>query len=75
MVIDDALMKISHVIRAEEHLSNTPRQILLYQALGFPLPHFAHVSLILGKDRSKMSKRHGGYFGNSISKEGYYLRQ
>lgn len=59
VVIDDALMKISHVIRAEEHLSNTPRQILLYEAFGFKLPHFAHISLILGKDRSKMSKRHG----------------
>lgn len=59
VVIDDALMKISHVIRAEEHLSNTPRQILLYEALHFNLPTFAHISLILGKDRSKMSKRHG----------------
>ena len=59
VVLDDALMKITHVVRAEEHLSNTPRQILLYQALGLPLPIFGHVSLILGKDRSKMSKRHG----------------
>ncbi len=59
VVIDDALMKISHVIRAEEHLSNTPRQILLYGALGFEVPQFGHISLILGKDRSKMSKRHG----------------
>lgn len=71
VVIDDALMKISHVIRAEEHLSNTPRQILLYQALGFPLPHFAHVSLILGKDRSKMSKRHGATSVIQYQKEGY----
>jgi len=59
VVVDDALMKISHVIRAEEHLSNTPRQLLLYEALGFPLPQFAHISLILGDDRAKMSKRHG----------------
>ena len=59
VVLDDALMKITHVVRAEEHLSNTPRQILLYQALGLPLPIFGHVSLILGTDRSKMSKRHG----------------
>ncbi|CQR71576.1 Glutamate--tRNA ligase [Sporomusa ovata DSM 2662] len=59
VVLDDALMKITHVIRAEEHLSNTPRQILLYQALGLPLPQFGHISLILGKDRTKMSKRHG----------------
>lgn len=59
VVIDDSLMKISHVMRAEEHLSNTPRQILIYQALGFEVPKFAHISLILGKDRTKMSKRHG----------------
>jgi len=59
VVVDDYLMKISHVIRAEEHLSNTPRQVLLYRALGLPEPQFAHISLILGEDRSKMSKRHG----------------
>ena len=59
VVIDDHSMGISHVIRAEEHLSNTPRQILIYQALGWVTPAFAHISLILGKDRSKMSKRHG----------------
>ena len=59
VVVDDYSMKISHVIRAEEHLSNTPRQVLIYQAYGWPMPQFAHVSLILGSDRSKMSKRHG----------------
>lgn len=59
VVLDDALMHITHVIRAEEHLSNTPRQIVIYEALGFPLPQFGHISLILGKDRTKMSKRHG----------------
>lgn len=59
VVIDDSLMHITHVIRAEEHLSNTPRQILIYDALGFALPEFGHISLILGKDRAKMSKRHG----------------
>lgn len=59
VVLDDALMHITHVIRAEEHLSNTPRQILLYDALGFEQPKFGHISLILGKDRTKMSKRHG----------------
>ena len=53
------LMHITHVIRAEEHLSNTPRQLLLYEALGFPVPQFGHISLILGADRTKMSKRHG----------------
>lgn len=59
VVLDDALMQITHVIRAEEHLSNTPRQIVLYHALGFDVPKFAHVSLILGADKKKMSKRHG----------------
>lgn len=59
VVIDDVLMGITHVIRAEEHLSNTPRQLMLYDALGFPRPEFAHISLILGSDRQKMSKRHG----------------
>jgi glutamyl-tRNA synthetase, bacterial family len=58
-VIDDALMKITHVIRAEEHLSNTPKQILIFNALNFPLPTFAHISLILAPDRTKLSKRHG----------------
>jgi nondiscriminating glutamyl-tRNA synthetase len=58
-VVDDALMKITHVIRAEEHLSNTPRQLMLYEALGYAPPEFAHVSLILNADRSKMSKRSG----------------
>ena len=59
VVLDDALMEITHVIRAEEHLSNTPRQLVLYEALGFEPPKFAHVSLILGADKKKMSKRHG----------------
>ncbi|MDF2635649.1 MAG: glutamyl-tRNA synthetase [Pelosinus sp.] len=59
VVIDDALMKITHVIRGEEHLSNTPRQVVLYEALGFIPPIFGHISLILGADRTKMSKRHG----------------
>ncbi|XP_043715909.1 glutamate--tRNA ligase, chloroplastic/mitochondrial [Telopea speciosissima] len=59
VTVDDATMAISHVIRAEEHLPNTLRQALIYQALGFPMPHFAHVSLILAPDRSKLSKRHG----------------
>lgn len=59
VVVDDALMKITHVIRAEEHLSNTMRQVLVYEALGYELPVFAHVSLIVDKDRSKLSKRRG----------------
>lgn len=71
VVLDDALMEITHVIRAEEHLSNTPRQILLYQALGLPLPEFGHISLILGKDRSKMSKRHGATSVEQYKSLGY----
>lgn len=58
-VVDDLQLKISHVIRAEEHLSNTPRQLLCALALGYELPAFAHVSMILAPDRSKLSKRHG----------------
>ncbi len=58
-VVDDHAMEISHVIRAEEHLSNTPKQQFLYEALGYPLPYFAHLSMILAPDRSKLSKRHG----------------
>lgn len=58
-VIDDYELSISHIIRGEEHLSNTPKQILIYNALGFSLPKFAHVSMILAPDRSKLSKRHG----------------
>lgn len=59
VVIDDVLMGVTHVIRAEEHLSNTPRQLMIYDALHFARPEFAHISLILGNDRQKMSKRHG----------------
>lgn len=59
VVIDDALMGITHVVRAEEHLTNTPRQLMIYDALRFKRPEFAHISLILGQDRQKMSKRHG----------------
>ena len=71
VVVDDALMGITHVIRAEEHLSNTPRQIVLYHALGFPVPAFAHVSLILGSDKKKMSKRHGATSVQQYRDQGY----
>ncbi len=59
VVIDDALMNITHVIRGDDHVNNTPRQILLYQALGFEVPKFAHVPMILGSDKTRLSKRHG----------------
>ncbi len=59
VVVDDMLMRISHVIRAEDHLANTPRQIRIYEALDYSLPEFAHVSMILGEDGARLSKRHG----------------
>jgi nondiscriminating glutamyl-tRNA synthetase len=59
VVIDDALMKITHVIRGDDHLSNTPKQVALYEALAWPVPEFAHLSTILGSDRERLSKRHG----------------
>jgi glutamyl-tRNA synthetase len=59
VVVDDATMGITHVIRGDDHVNNTPRQILLYQAFGYPLPEFAHVPMILGADKARLSKRHG----------------
>lgn len=59
VVVDDALMDVTHVIRGDDHQNNTPKQILIYEALGFPLPKFGHVPMILGPDKKKMSKRHG----------------
>jgi glutamyl-tRNA synthetase/nondiscriminating glutamyl-tRNA synthetase len=59
VVVDDALMDITHVIRGDDHLSNTPKQVALYEALGFPVPKFAHLSTILGADGQRLSKRHG----------------
>jgi nondiscriminating glutamyl-tRNA synthetase len=59
VVVDDALMEITHVIRGEDHISNTPRQVLLYQALGFAPPAFAHLALVMGPDHTPLSKRHG----------------
>src|SRR3569833_1599976 len=59
VVVDDIDMKITHVIRGDDHLSNTPKQVALYEALGWPVPEFAHLSTILGPDRERLSKRHG----------------
>ena len=59
VVVDDALMEMTHVVRGEDHISNTPRQILMYEALGFTPPAFAHLALVLGPDHSPLSKRHG----------------
>ncbi|WP_027369661.1 glutamate--tRNA ligase [Desulfovermiculus halophilus] len=59
VVVDDALMGMTHILRGDDHMSNTPKQVLLYQALGFDLPSFGHVPMILGPDKKKLSKRHG----------------
>ncbi|WP_295158643.1 glutamate--tRNA ligase [uncultured Brachyspira sp.] len=71
VVIDDMLMKISHIIRGEDHISNTPKQILIYEALGSEIPKFAHTSSILGNDRKKLSKRHGAATLMEYKDEGY----
>jgi nondiscriminating glutamyl-tRNA synthetase len=70
-VIDDVLMKISHVIRGEGHLSNTHRQMLIYEALGVPPPQFAHLSTVLGPDGQKLSKRHGATSVEEFRQQGY----
>jgi nondiscriminating glutamyl-tRNA synthetase len=71
VVVDDHDMEITHVIRAEEHLTNTHRQVLIYRAMGWNVPQFAHVSLILGQDRSKLSKRHGATSVSAYAGEGF----
>jgi nondiscriminating glutamyl-tRNA synthetase len=70
-VIDDALMEITHVLRAEEHLSNTLRQLMLYEAFGFEPPIFGHLSIILGPDKQKLSKRHGATSVHEYAERGY----
>jgi glutamyl-tRNA synthetase len=59
VVVDDALMNITHVVRGDDHLTNTPRQVPIFQALGFPVPQFGHLPMILGPDKARLSKRHG----------------
>ena len=71
VVVDDATMGITHVIRGNDHLNNTPRQIQIYQALDYPLPKFGHVSMILGPDKKKLSKRHGAQSVMEYKKMGY----
>lgn len=72
VVVDDIDMGITHIIRGDDHLANTPRQILLYQALGYPPPQFAHVPLILGLDKSRLSKRHGATSVMAYRDIGYF---
>jgi glutamyl-tRNA synthetase/nondiscriminating glutamyl-tRNA synthetase len=71
VVIDDALMEITHVIRGEDHLSNTPRQLLLYEAFGWAPPSFAHVSMVMGPDHTPLSKRHGATSVREFRDRGY----
>lgn len=69
--VDDAYMEISHVIRGDDHLSNTPRQVMVYRAMERPLPRFAHVPQVLGPDKKKLSKRHGAASVEDFAAEGY----
>ena len=71
VVVDDALMEVTHVVRGEDHISNTPLQILIYEALGFTLPVFAHLSLVMGPDHSPLSKRHGATSVAEFRAKGY----
>lgn len=71
VVIDDAEMKISHVIRGEDHISNTPKQILIQEALGLATPKYGHLPIILGPDRAKLSKRHGATAVSDFRRDGY----
>jgi len=70
-VVDDHDMGITHVIRGDDHVSNTPKQLMLYEALGFKSPTFAHMPLMMGKDGSKLSKRHGGVSISEYKKDGF----
>ncbi len=72
VVSDDVEMKITHVVRGDDHISNTPKQLLIYQALGADVPTFAHVPLILGPDKKRLSKRHGATSVTEYEKQGYF---
>jgi glutamyl-tRNA synthetase/nondiscriminating glutamyl-tRNA synthetase len=71
VVVDDGLMGVTHVVRGEDHISNTPRQILIYEALGFAPPAFGHVAMVLGPDHTKLSKRHGAVSVDEFREKGY----
>ncbi len=70
-VVDDALMKITHIIRGDDHINNTPKQVLLYKALDMPIPVFVHLPMILGSDKTRLSKRHGATSVGSYEEMGY----
>jgi glutamyl-tRNA synthetase len=71
VVVDDAAMEVTHVVRGDDHISNTPKQILLYRAMNAPIPTFAHVPLILGPDKKRLSKRHGATSVGEYESQGY----
>ena len=71
VVIDDALMNITHVIRGDDHVNNTPRQVAIFEALGYPVPQFAHMPMILGSDKARLSKRHGATSVLAYQEMGY----
>jgi glutamyl-tRNA synthetase/nondiscriminating glutamyl-tRNA synthetase len=71
VVVDDGLMEVTHVVRGEDHISNTPRQILIYEALGFSAPAFAHLALVMGPDHTPLSKRHGATSVAEFRAKGY----
>jgi nondiscriminating glutamyl-tRNA synthetase len=71
VVVDDALMQVTHVVRGEDHISNTPRQVLLYEAFGWQPPTFAHLSLVMGPDHTPLSKRHGATSVAEFRQKGY----
>src|SRR5215203_387793 len=71
VVVDDGLMGVTHVVRGEDHISNTPRQILIYEALGYAAPQFGHVAMVLGPDHTKLSKRHGAVSVDEFREKGY----
>jgi glutamyl-tRNA synthetase len=71
VVVDDALMNITHVVRGDDHLTNTPRQVPIFEALGFPVPRFGHLPMILGSDKSRLSKRHGATSIMAYKEMGY----
>ena len=71
VVVDDALMQITHVVRGDDHLTNTPRQVPIFQALGFPIPRFGHLPMILGSDKTRLSKRHGATSIMAYKEMGY----
>src|SRR5450756_1899856 len=73
VVVDDVTMEITHVIRGDDHISNTPKQVVIYEALGAPVPEFLHMPLLFGTDKKKLSKRHGATKLEQLTAMGYLV--